>query len=146
MTMPSVMKTRSIWPVVAPMDLRIAMSFRFSITIMMSVLMMLNTATRMMNSRMMNITVFSSFRAENRLMFMSFQVLAQKPGPSEAITRSFTASAWYMSSTLTSMPEGLSFMNRPLAASSETYTMLLSYSYMPVEKTPLTTKDRDLGI
>jgi len=75
--MPSAMKILRICAVVAPMDLRMAMSLRFSMTIMMSVEMMLKAATRMMKSRMMNMTVFSSLSAENRLRFMSSQVLAQ---------------------------------------------------------------------
>ena len=77
MTMPSIMKMRIMPPLVAPRLFSMAMSLPFSITTIMSVLMMFRAATIMMRARMMNIATFSSFRAENRFLFMSIHVLVQ---------------------------------------------------------------------
>ena len=43
--------------------------------------MMLNAATSTMKVRMMNMAIFSSFRALKRFLYMSFQVLVQKGCP-----------------------------------------------------------------
>ncbi len=61
---------------VAPMALRIAISFCFSVTIMVNVLTMLNEATIVIRTRRRNIIVFSSLSAENRLRFICIQSLA----------------------------------------------------------------------
>ena len=58
---------------VAPIDLRTAMSLRFSITTITSVATMLNAATSTISRRTMKYTVFSSLMAEKRLWFISFQ-------------------------------------------------------------------------
>ena len=75
MTSPSIMKTRIMPPDVVPMDLSIAISFPFSMTTIMSVLMMLRLATITINTSIMNIATFSSLRAEKRFLFMSIHVL-----------------------------------------------------------------------
>ena len=62
---------------VAPIDFRIAMSFRFSITTMTSVAAMLNAATRTINSSTMNWMNFSSLKATKRLRFTSIQSRAK---------------------------------------------------------------------
>ena len=62
---------------VAPIDLRIAISLVFSITTMIKVPTILNAATRIMRVRMMNITIFSNFRAEKRFLFILIQSLLQ---------------------------------------------------------------------
>ena len=62
---------------VAPIVFRMAMSLFFSITIMMSALMMLKAATRTIRERMRNITLFSSFSAEKRFLFISIQFRPQ---------------------------------------------------------------------
>ncbi len=78
---------------VAPIDIRIAMSLVFSITTMMRVLMMLKAATITMRTRMMNITTFSSFRAENRFRLLCIQSFAQKGYPREDRRRFATSAA-----------------------------------------------------
>ena len=56
-----------IEPEVAPIDFRIAISLPFSITTMISALMIFRAATRMISVRQMNIPIFSSLKAAKRL-------------------------------------------------------------------------------
>ena len=62
---------------VAPIDFRTAISLFFSMTTIISVVIMLKVATRTMRLRMINMTLFSSLRAEKRFLFISIQFRAQ---------------------------------------------------------------------
>ena len=68
----------------APMDLRIAMSRRFSFTTMVSDARMLNAATTTMSASTMPYTTFSSLSAEKRLRFTSIQSRARYGNPPSA--------------------------------------------------------------
>ena len=70
------MKMRRTAPAVAPMDMRIAISRVFSMTSMTSDVMMEKEPTRMTMARTMNMPMRSSWRAANRLAFMSIQLRA----------------------------------------------------------------------
>ncbi len=74
---PSIMKIFMILRAVAPMDFSMAMSLAFSMTVMISVVMILKAATSTMRLRMINITRFSSLSAEKRFLFISIQLRAQ---------------------------------------------------------------------
>ena len=79
---PFSMKMRRMLRLVAPIALRIAISFCFSVTIIVKVLTMLNEATIVIKTRRRNIIVFSSFKAEKRLRFICIQSLAPWLNPS----------------------------------------------------------------
>ncbi len=64
---------RRIMPLVAPMDMSMAMSRVFSMTSMTSVVMMENEPTSTMSTRITAMAVFSSFSAAKRLAFISIQ-------------------------------------------------------------------------
>ena len=64
------------------MDIKIAMSLFFSITIIISVLTILNAATRTIKVNIINMAILSSARAENRFLFIWPQSLAQYGKPS----------------------------------------------------------------
>ncbi|MCG3778021.1 MAG: hypothetical protein JW388_0727 [Nitrospira sp.] len=70
---PFSMKMRRILFRVAPMALRIAISFCFSVTIMVRVLTILKDATIVISTSSRNIIVFSSLSAEKRLRFICIQ-------------------------------------------------------------------------
>jgi hypothetical protein len=58
------------------MDRRIPISLVLSATIIVSVLMMLKAATNTMSTNIMNMALFSNFRAENSGWLSSIQVVA----------------------------------------------------------------------
>ncbi len=94
---------------VAPMAFNMAISFVFSITIIISVLAILKAATRTISVNMINIAFFSSLRAENRFLFISIQSLAKKYLFSCLLSREETMLsailfASYMLSTRTPIP------------------------------------------
>jgi len=68
MMRPSIINIFIIFLAVAPMDFKMAISFLFSITIMIRVLMMLKAATKTISTKMMNMTTFSSLSAEKKFL------------------------------------------------------------------------------
>ena len=99
------MKIRRIIPLVAPMDIRMAMSCVFSMTSMTSVVTMEKEPMRTTIASRMNMPIFSSFNAAKRLAFMSIHVRTEASGPSSFWRAAATVSALYTSLTVTSMPE-----------------------------------------
>ena len=63
-------------PAVAPMDFRMAISFRFSTTAMLRVLTIPKEATTTIMTRIINIVIFSSRRAAKRDWYICIQVRA----------------------------------------------------------------------
>ena len=71
------MKTAIMLVDVAPIALSMAISLVFSITTITRVLMIFNAPTSTIMVRIMNMVIFSSLRAERRLLFMACQSLVQ---------------------------------------------------------------------
>ena len=137
---------RMIERVVAPMDLRMAMSRFFSMTTMMSALMMFRAATRMIRSRAMKMPSFSSLRAANRFRLSCIQSRTEYCGPSASRMAAAVRSARSTSATRTSSPcapRSRSASER--AVSRLRKPMVESYSYMPVSKMPTTRQVRMRG-
>ena len=130
----------------APMDLRTAISFRFSITTIMRVATILKAATSTISNKTMKYTVFSKDSAAKRLRLISVQSRAVYGKPSLASSSCATACAWYTSWTLTSTPVTCSpSVKKRWASASAIYTKALSYSNMPESNTPTITKRLILG-
>ena len=72
-------------PVCAPMDFKMAMSRRFSITIMISALMMLSAATRMMSAKAMKMPSFSCACIRTVPQFLVVQGLSGGVNPAEPL-------------------------------------------------------------
>jgi len=78
MVIPSTIKIFMRLAFFAPIAFRIAISFFFSMTVMMRELIMLKLATKIIRARIINMAIFSSLRAEKRFLFISIHVLAKK--------------------------------------------------------------------
>ncbi len=76
MSSPCRMNKVSMLRLLVPNVRRKTMSRRFSMTIMMSVLLILNAATSTMNVRMMNMASFSCSSAAKNASWFSYQVSA----------------------------------------------------------------------
>ncbi len=148
MTRPSNMKIRMTARGVAPMDFMMPMSFVFSITTMMSVLAMLNAATRTMSDRIQNMTFFSVRIQVNRFLLSSIQLFALNGNPPSPSTMpSPISGARYGSVVFTAIPitESLN-PNSDCALARSMYTSDWSYSNMPELMRLATSNRRTAGM
>ena len=144
---PCARKIRRIDDAGIPIARRMPISFVLSATTIVSVLTMLNAATRITSIRISVIPSFSSLSAWNSELFCACQssvrtdsraASAREAPTSGATQRSFVAT----SSPVTSVPRPAS----SCATARETNRYWLSYSYMPVSNTPVTSSFISRGI